>query len=63
MQSKYLLLLLRLGQRAVPRLLEKDFLHFPVLEVIQLSHCILCPLYEVYEDSGWSISANKIVLN
>lgn len=58
----YFFILLGLVQGSISCLLEKDFFHLPVLQVIQLADSILCPLYEVNENARWPLSANKVVL-
>lgn len=58
----HLLLLLRLPHRAVVFLLVKDFLHFTVLQVVQLSDSILRPLDEIDQDPQRTLSPYKVML-
>lgn len=43
-------------------LLEEDLLHLAVLQIVQLSDCILGPQDQVNQDSVWPLSLNKGML-
>ncbi len=43
-------------------LLKKDFLHLPVLQVVQLSDCILGPLDKVHQHRIWAFTLQKCML-
>lgn len=44
-------------------LLVEDLLHLAVLQIVQLTNCILGPLDEVEENAWRTFSANKIMLD
>lgn len=44
------------------RLLEEDLLHLSVLQVIQLSHSILCSCNQVHDDRQRALAAQKSML-
>lgn len=44
-------------------LLVEDLLHLAVLQIVQLTHCILGPLDEVEENAWRTFSAHKIMLD
>lgn len=58
----YLFFLLWLIQGSISSLLEENLLHFSVLQVVQLSDSIFCPLYEVNEDPWWPLPPNEVML-
>lgn len=59
----HLFFLLAFSHRPVVFLLVEDLLHLTVLQVVQLTHCILGPLDEVHENPRRSFSTHKLVLH
>lgn len=60
--TTHLLPILDFSSRSIVGLLKEDLFHFAVLQVVQLSHCVLCSLNKIYEDRGRTFTLQKRVL-
>lgn len=58
----HLLLLLALSHWPIVFLLVEDLLHLSILQIVQLSHCILGPLDKVDENTWRPLSSHKVML-
>lgn len=47
---------------AIVGFLKQDLLHFTILQIVKLSHCVLSPTYQVYENWFWSLTLDKCML-
>lgn len=47
---------------SIVRFLKQDLLHLSVLQVVQLSYSILCPLYEIHQYGVWTFTLQKRML-
>lgn len=61
-QPTHLVIIRAVRARAVGRLLEEDLLHFAVLQVVQLPHCILGALDQLQHYRGWPFTQQEPVL-
>lgn len=59
----HLFLFLAFSHGPIVLLLVEDLLHLAVLQIVQLTHCILGPLDEVEENAWRTFSAHKIMLD
>lgn len=61
--SSHLFLFLAFSHGSIVFLLVEDLLHLAVLQIVQLTHCILGPLDEVEENAWRTFSAHEIMLD